>query len=284
MRATALIVAVAACSGSSDGGLRQKTFGGSRPVDVLAPAKLTPGKRYPLVVVLHGLGSTGLDHADYFRARTLVDTDAALLLAPDGTLMPRSQRRFWNADPACCDLEEQHPDDVSYLAGLVEQVSKTWPVDKNAVFIIGHSNGGYMAYRMACERADLFAGIVSLAGNASSLPDSCKPSRPVSVLHLHGDEDEIVAYEGGSGFSGIGAIKSVQQWAALNKCGTTRTPTVTLDLDTLVAGAETRGETTAGCPANVAVDLWTMEASTHIPVLAPQVAKTLLDWLLAHKR
>ncbi len=284
MRMLMTLCLLAACGSSTDDGVRQKTFGGDRPADLITPEELTPGKQYPLVVVLHGFGATGFAQTAYFHVRTLVDADEALLIAPDGTLAPGSRRQFWNADQACCDFEGQNPDDVAYLGTLVEDISKTWPIDKNAVFVVGHSNGGYMAYRLACERADLIAGIVSLAGNASSMPASCTPSRAVSVLHLHGTIDTTVPFAGGGGFGGIGAVASVEQWATHDGCGATRAPTVTLDLDTMVAGAETRGEATSGCPTKTGVELWTLDGSGHIPIFNPPVAKTLLDWLLAHKR
>lgn len=283
MRAALLILVLAACG--SDGGkpMSTKTFGGDRPADLETPTTLTAGKQYPLIVLLHGFGANGFAQSAFFHMQKLTALDAALWIAPDGTTNSTG-KQFWNADPACCDLEGQNPDDVGYLGRLVEDIEAEWPVDPDQVFFIGHSNGGFMSYRMACERADLIAGITSLAGNAASTPSSCNPSRPVSVLHMHGTADATVPYTGGTTFGGGGAVSSVEQWAAHDACGTTRTPTVTLDLDTVVAGSETHGETTAGCGSDVAVDLWTMEGSGHIPGFNDMIPGVIFDWLLAHKR
>jgi polyhydroxybutyrate depolymerase len=274
----AVLLALAAC-GSEPSGPRTKTFGGARPADLKTPDTLEDGKQYPLVVVLHGFGANGFAQYAFFNIGSLVTAGSVLAIAPDGTANSAG-RLFWNADPACCDFEGQNPDDVTYIGSLIEDIAAEWPVDPNQVYVIGHSNGGYMAYRMACERADLIAGIVSLAGNASTTASACTPSRAVSVLHLHGTLDEAVPYVEG----GTGAVADVTQWATHDGCGSTRTATVTLDLDTLVAGSETHGETTGGCPTKVAVDLWTLEGSSHIPIFAPAIATTLLDWLTAHKR
>jgi polyhydroxybutyrate depolymerase len=209
-----------------------------------------------------------------------------MYIAPDGTLAPGSGRQFWNADPACCDFENQNPDDVGYLGTLVEDVLAEWPeVDRDAVFFVGHSNGGYMSYRMACERADLIAGIVSLAGNAQTNAAGCTPSRHVAVLHLHGTLDATVPYDGGPGLGGIGAERSTSQWATKNGCSTTRAARGSArDLDTQVAGAETQPEAYSACPSDGAVELWRMEGSSHIPLFDTRVAPTLLDWLVAHQR
>lgn len=284
MRRVLLCSLLAACG--SDGvskPMSTKSFGGDRPADLKTPTTLTEGKQYPLIVSLHGFTSTGFVHATHFQLRTLTDADAAMWIAPDGTANQDGDQ-FWNADPVCCDLYDDNPDDVTYLGTLVEDIVKEWPVDENQIYFMGHSNGGYMSYRMACERADLIAGIVSLAGNAQSMPAGCTPDEPVSVLHLHGTADGTVPFAGGPGFGGIGAVGSVEQWAAHDGCNTSRSATVTLDLDTTVAGSETTGEALGGCPSGVGIELWTMTGSSHIPVFGESIAATLLDWLTAHKR
>jgi polyhydroxybutyrate depolymerase len=274
MRGLAIALLLTAC-GSDDGGMRTKIYGGDRPAELKTPAMLTEGKQYPLLVVLHGYGVNGFVQSAFFRVTGLPAADQALLVAPDGTT-DSSGRQFWNADAACCDFEHKNPDDVAYIGGLIDDISADWPVDKNQIFVLGHSNGGFMAYRMACERADVIAAIGSLAGNASSSPTTCNPAKPVNVVHLHGTVDDMVPYSG--------ATPSVDQWAAKNGCGTTRTETMTYDFDTNVDRAETHVQPTAGCPANGAVELWTMEGSTHIPVMNETFAPTIFAWFTAHKR
>ncbi|MEO7093920.1 MAG: PHB depolymerase family esterase, partial [Polyangiales bacterium] len=157
-----LLLMLAACGDGGSDGPRPTTFGGERPVDLKAPATLTAGKQYPLVVVLHGYGASGFVQSAYFNTTMLPAMDAALVIAPDGTV-DAGGKQFWNADAACCDFEGQKPDDVAYLGGLLDDVIDAWPVDRDQVFVLGHSNGGFMAYRMACERADVIAAIGSLA-------------------------------------------------------------------------------------------------------------------------
>lgn len=276
MRALTIAFLVSACSGGSDGGgMRQTIYGGDRPATLKTPEMLTEGKQYPLLVVLHGYGANGFVQTAYFGLGALPTDDKALVIAPDG-MTDSTGKQFWNADPACCDFDGKNPDDVAYIGGLIDDITAEWPVDESQVFIIGHSNGGYMAYRMACERADTIAAIASLAGNAASTASACNPSEPVNVVHLHGTLDDIVPFSG--------AMPSVEQWAAKNGCGTTRTAAMDLDLDTNVAGAETHVAPTADCPANGAVELWTMEGSSHIPVMNNSFATTMMDWFTAHER
>ncbi|MBL9016192.1 MAG: hypothetical protein JNL83_18535 [Myxococcales bacterium] len=276
-----LVVALTACGdGSTE---RPVTFGGDRPVTIGAPATLTDGKQYPLVVVLHGYSANGFVQEAYFGMNALPDRDEALVLAPDGTV-DSSGKQFWNADAECCDFDGKNPDDVGYIGGLIDDVLDTWPVDPKKVFVIGHSNGGFMSYRMACERADVIAAIAPLAGLASSMPAGCNPSKPVNVLHMHGTVDQTVPYGPTAAVGQIGAVGSVSQWAQKNGCGTTRTAAGDLDLETSQAGAETHTFKTDGCPVGGSVDLWTMEGVGHIPSLNSSFNSTVMQWFTEHSR
>jgi polyhydroxybutyrate depolymerase len=252
---------------------RPRTFGGARPVTLQVPAQLDEDRAYPLVMILHGFGANGTLQQAYFGLRDLATRGDAFVLAPEGTL-DSSGRQFWNADPMCCDFEGLEPDDVGYIGGLIEDVQERWPVDPGAVFLVGHSNGGFMSYRLACERADLFAAILALAGSAASVP--CQPEQPVSILHIHGTADDIVPYSV--------AVPSVTQWTGLDGCSGARTRGADLDLEAGLAGAETKTEITGGCPADGAVDLWTLEGAGHIPAFGAAFAPAAWQWLTEHRR
>jgi polyhydroxybutyrate depolymerase len=262
---------LAACS--DDPADRPRSFGGARPVTLQVPAQLDEGRQYPLALVLHGYGANGFVQQAYFGLGDLATRGDAFVLAPDGTT-DFGGRQFWNADPVCCDFNQIGPDDVAYLGGLIDDVMDSWPIDRGAVFSIGHSNGGFMSYRLACERPDLFAAILALAGNAAQVP--CQPARPVSVLHVHGTADDTVPY--------AGAAPSVGQWAGLDGCGGALTRGEDLDLEAGLTGAETRTESTGGCPTGVAVDLWTLEGGGHIPSFGVAFAPTAWRWLTDRRR
>jgi len=283
MRSALLGLLLLAACGGDDGGPRPTTFGGDRPVELKAPATLTDGKKYPLVVVLHGYGASGFVQSAYFGASMLPAMDAALVLAPDG-LIDSTGKQFWNADAACCDFDGKKPDDVAYIGKLIDDVLDTWPVDPDQVFIVGHSNGGFMAYRMACERADVIAAIAPLAGLAASDAAKCTPSRPVNVLHMHGTADDTVPFGPLTAIGTVGALGSVAQWAEKNGCGTTRTPAGDLDLVPGLAGSETHRSTEAGCPPEGAVELWTIEGAGHVPAFGSNLLPSLMQWFTHHRR
>lgn len=88
---------------------------------------------------------------------------------------------FWNATNSCCDLFHSGVDDSAYIASIIADVKSTVAVDPKRIFVVGHSNGGFMAYRMACNHAGDIAAIVSLAG-ATYRPATSNSGRcPVAV-------------------------------------------------------------------------------------------------------
>lgn len=264
-------------------------FGGDRPTELRVPDAYDGSEALPLVVVLHGYSATGLVQLAYSRIGELVNDQNVLVMAPDG-LVNADGKQYWNATAACCDFDASGVDDATYLRGLIDDVSAEYNVDAKRIFLWGHSNGGFMAHRMACDHADVIAGIVSLAGTTHLSPADCVPSEPVSILQIHGDADSTILYEGGAvcaeaQCSYPGAEAAAEQWATNNGCSATRTTDATrLDLDSTVDGDETRIERHDGCPAGGGVELWVIEGGEHIPVLRANFDDLNWDWFAANAK
>jgi polyhydroxybutyrate depolymerase len=115
-----------------------------------------------------------------------------------------SVNRTWNGGRCCGVAVREAVDDVTFIRLLVGELSAAYTVDPARVFAAGHSNGGVMAYRLACELSDV---IVAIGLQSSSLEvDGCAPSRPVSVLHVHGTADAAVPIDGGLGPEGVSGV------------------------------------------------------------------------------
>ena len=285
LAAISLALACGACGGDDGGATRPLVFGGARPVELQLPADFDAARTYPLLIILHGYSVNGFIQQSYFRLFDAATTYQMLVLAPEGTT-DSGGKQFWNADPACCNFDGSTVDDVAYLGGVIDDVMAAWPVDPAQVMLIGHSNGAFMAYRLACDRADVVTAIAGLAGHAAADGVACAPARPVDILHMHGTLDDEVPYASGE-FLGVrspGAVESVAQWAAHNGC--TGAPAVTghADLDSTVAGDETAVTVTGGCPAGGAAELWTIEGANHIPTPSPTFSSDIMAWLVAHRR
>jgi polyhydroxybutyrate depolymerase len=167
-----------------------------RPFRLYTPPALE-GRAGPLVLVLHG----GLSNADLFLSRFSLIEEAGSrgfrVAYLDGTLMgrPRANHRTWNAGDCCGSAAEQGVDDVGYLASVISSLTAQGLTGPGQVYLVGSSNGAMLSYRFACERRELVAGVVGLAGPL--VRPTCQDARGVRVLHVHGMRDTTVPVGGG---------------------------------------------------------------------------------------
>lgn len=251
---------------------------GDRPSQLYVPTSYASGGT--LVVGLHGYTSRAEQLEAYLRIVAQARSRGFLYAAPEGT-PDAGGRQFWNATDACCNFDGSDVDDSAYLSELIDTVRQTYGVGR--VVVIGHSNGGFMAYRMACEHADQISAIASLAGVEWSDASRCTPSAPVSILQIHGTADTSIRYAGGSVPGGAqypGAEETVARWVARESCDTAAATGATMDLDGSADGPETT-PTSYSCPAGVRVALWRMQDSPHVPALTDAFTPAVLDFLLA---
>ena len=258
----------------------------ARPYGLKVPTGYDGLQSIPLVVLLHGYTSNGATQAGYFGLTAEADKERFLLAYPDGT-RDTFGNRFWNATDACCDFFHTGVDDVAYLDAVIGEIAAKYPVDPARVFVVGHSNGAFMAHRYACDRASKVAAIVTLAGMTWKDQGRCAAGSPVSVLHVHGRNDSTINYAGGSTPEGAypGAVETVGDWAKKDGCsGALAATGRKLDLDRTVAGDETVEEAYTGCPGGVGVALWTIEGGGHVPAFNDQWAASIWAFMATHPK
>ena len=137
----------------------------------------------PVMVVLHALLTGPGDAAQSTGFDALADRDGVLVAYPSGI------KRSFNAGLCCGEAVVQEVDDVAFLADVVADLRSR---GAGRVSVVGFSNGGMMAYRFACARPELVDTVGVLSGTLE-VP-SC--AGPIRALHLHGDRDTAVPFEG----------------------------------------------------------------------------------------
>jgi len=160
------------------------------------PPRIDPLKPVALLVALHGGGGRAENFDRFAGLSAVADRGGFLLVFPNGSGRLTDRLLTWNAGNCCGDALAENVDDVGFLRAMVRKLSDNWKIDPHRVFATGISNGGMMAYRLACEASEVFAGIAPVAGALNTHP--CRPQRPVSVIAFHGTSDLHVLYEGGT--------------------------------------------------------------------------------------
>ncbi|HSJ73774.1 MAG TPA: alpha/beta fold hydrolase [Miltoncostaeaceae bacterium] len=271
--------------GTGGGGGEVPPIGGDRPVEVFVPSGYQEGTPTPLVILLHGYTASGLVQELLFQVRPVAEARGFLYAHPDGTFDAQGNR-FWSATDACCNFYGSAVDDSAYLRRVVEEIQARFTVDPKRIYFLGHSNGAFMSFRMACDHADLIAAVAGLAGAMPADAADCAPSEPVAAAQIHGTADATILYDGGS-LNEVpypGALASAARWAEIGGCGATPTAGQAMDLDGSVMGAETSTQVFGGCDPGGGAELWTIEGGGHVPGLTTAFAPAVLDFLFAHPK
>lgn len=189
----------------------------TRTYRVYTPAGVTTPA--PLVVMLHGGGGSGANAEKYYGWDQQADKAKFIVAYPDG-LGPNIPA--WNVDGGnCCGYPmRQHISDVQFISDMVADIEAQAAIDKTRIYAAGISNGGIMAYTLACE-TNIFAAIGP--DSATQLATCTHPS-PTSVIHIHGLKDTTIPFDG-SNSQGPGKIDGppvtevIDKWRQIDTCG-----------------------------------------------------------------
>lgn len=189
-------------------------------------------KNFSLVIALHGAGGSASQFESDYHFTEKANSSHFIVVYPEGVQREGVLAlRTWNAG-TCCDYAMTNQiDDVKYIRELMEHLVQNYRIDSDKVYITGMSNGGMMAYRLACELSDRIAAIAVVSGTMV-MKQPCSPDRPVPILHIHSELDTKVPYAGGKGVQGyhfapVDSVLSV--WKSINNCAVS--PAIPVDND-----------------------------------------------------
>ena len=172
----------------------------------------------PLVFILHGLGETG---ALWYNVASYIASQGIVTVRPEsGTFLNNSGTgyvKLWNAI-----LDSTRYDDVQFISDIIDYMLIHYDfIDYSKIYVLGYSNGGYMAYRLACDLSYRITAFSSVVGNMflDDEFDCIDQSRDIPIFHVHGTEDPINSYyPGGNGVDIIDdqyltIVESIEFWS-----------------------------------------------------------------------
>ena len=167
--------------------------GGERREYLLyVPDSYNPSQPTPLVFNIHGFAQWPANQMRVSGWNELADEYGFIVVYPSGTGFPLRWRV--SADPENPEGPEK---EISFFSDLVDMLEDEYNIDPSRIYVNGLSNGGGMTLLLACRLSDQIAAIGSVAGAYLFDFEDCQPQRPVPAIFFHGNEDQIVPYEGG---------------------------------------------------------------------------------------
>lgn len=193
--------------------------GGYRTYQLHLPTGYTGTSDIPLVIAMHGGTGSGPQLALQSLLNPKSNAEDFIVVYPEGEI--GTGLRTWNAGWCCGYAVANDVDDVGFISALIDSLNLNFAVDLNRVYATGMSNGGFMAYRLACELSDRIAAIAPVA--ASMGMDNCTPTRAVPIISFHSYLDDNVPLDGGVGSGLSGHWNSPQDsvltvWSQKNNC------------------------------------------------------------------
>jgi len=232
---------------------------GNRTYQLFVPPGSSGGR--PLVIALHGGGGNG---AQLAKSAGLIDTatkEGFILALPEGSSR-FGKLETWNAGGCCAYAMREKIDDIGFIRSMIDELERTQLVDPKRVYVVGMSNGGMMAERVAIELGDRIAGAAVFVG--ALFGNEPKPVAAVPMLIVNAEKDEQVPVAGGTSTTGM--VRRAQGmpykpsryaaifWAAANRC--TKGPTRSETSDYV-------RELWTGCAGGADVDFYIMKGAEH---------------------
>lgn len=226
---------------------------------VVPPRDMKKNRQYPLVMILHGHGANPENYAGLFeRVASSLDAIVCAPYGPYPVPFERGHGYSWFPAPwlfqEVLGTDSSNGDRVrrrkdiemqeqavsrSFVLAAIDHVSAELPVDRDKVFLMGHSEGGVLAYGLALEHPDLFRGLIVVGARlresdaGPGIPSNASGRLQVMICHSRGDravsfdhataaaetlksygiQSKVYSYEGGHGITAELA-RTIGRWIA----------------------------------------------------------------------
>ena len=171
---------------------------------------------FPLLIALHGRLGTGKKMIKQTGFNSIADREGFIVVYPEGF------KRGWADGRGITHADKRGVDDVAFIDKLIMVLKENFSIDHGRIYIAGHSNGGFMAQRLAIERSHKFAAVAVVAASLSEwLASRFTPSRPMPISFINGTVDSVTPYVGGRQSGGTRVLSvedTVKIWVRFNGC------------------------------------------------------------------
>ena len=253
--------------------LSVRASGRNRTVIIHTPPGYTGQRATPLVLNLHGSGSTAAQQEAFTGMNVTADASGFIVAYPQGAI-PSGSGYDWNVPGQPLVGGRAVPsgsaNDVAFLSQAITFLEQHYCVDATRVYATGFSGGARIASQLGCDVSTRVAAIAPVSG--LRLPTPCPATRPVPVIAFHGTADRVDPYNGnGQRYWTYSVPVAAERWAAHDACApspSVSTPSVGLQLTEY-----------SGCGAGASVELYTISAAGHTwpggPPLARRITRVL---------
>jgi len=200
------------------------------------PPSYVATRAMPLVIAMHGYTGDPESMEGFSGLSDAADAKGFIVVYPAG------RNNAWDLSARGVDMR--------FLRALIATLETRASVDRQRIYVTGHSMGGAMSALAACEMADIVAAAAPVSGGHPSY-QFCSPARPIAILVIHGEADRTVPPEGRPDLGWPPLSVWVPAWAERDRCAATPAVSTVGDVTETVwshcaGGSEVRLKLVAG--------------------------------------
>ena len=166
----------------------------------------------PLIIAMHGRSNSVSDMVSISEMDQYAHLQNIAVVYPQG--LNDIGEYTWNVG-TWWDFNSQ--DDIAFISSVIDSISLDFQIDQDRIYACGYSNGGFMAYELACELSSKIAAFGSVSGNFMlNQNQECDDARKIPFMHIHGTSDLIVSYLPPTIDDALTVGESINYWSSFN--------------------------------------------------------------------
>ncbi len=162
----------------------------------------------PLVINMHGFGDCASEYSEtigeFYDFSKLAEERNIITVYPQGAYRIEKDDTYW--EPGDNGLDNIYENDDYFIKEMISDIQQEFNINSEMIYACGYSNGGMMAYSLACNSSDIFSAIGIMSG--TMLEEDCTLQSSVPIIIFHGIEDEVLPYDGNLWYQSVEEVVS----------------------------------------------------------------------------
>ncbi len=169
------------------------------PYRIYVPFNYTPEKSYPLLLNLHGAGLRGVDNQQHLNfiddamKNPELTVDDAIIIFPQCPETDKWVDSDWTLGSYSLDNTPES-NELKAVLELIGQLQQTYSIDRNRMYVVGFSMGGFGTWNLLMNHPDMFAAGVAMCGGGD--PSKASVLKDIPIWAVHGALDPTVPVSG----------------------------------------------------------------------------------------
>jgi phospholipase/carboxylesterase len=160
------------------------------------PAQIEPGKKYPALFLMHGIGSNEQNMLSLVNGLE----DHFFIFSVRGHLSQPPGYAYFTIQGYGKPHREVFDEGISKLTSFIDYACSEYSIDESQIFLLGFSQGAILSMTLGLSLGNRIKGIIALSGYVPAFVKEEYNILPVEQLSLfisHGEMDQVLPFEWG---------------------------------------------------------------------------------------